>query len=98
MPSDPDRDLRSDLEIVAAAEAELRAVEGVLQRLDEGGYGRCVACGQEIDAAVLAEDPLTSVCGRCRPPAPPPEAGGTPEAAEPDARRAEDSAAGPGDG
>ncbi|HLI01741.1 MAG TPA: hypothetical protein VKV06_13225 [Acidimicrobiales bacterium] len=65
--ADPEQDpeVQTDLETIAAAEAELQAVEDALRRLDDGSYGWCRVCGTAIDASVLAEAPLTSTCGRC---------------------------------
>lgn len=57
--------MQSDLATIAAAEAELQAVEDALRRLDDGSYGRCRVCGTAIDEVVLAEEPLTSTCARC---------------------------------
>ena len=47
---------------VAAAEAELDAVEDALVRLDDGTYGACEVCGAAIDDARLEEDPTACRC------------------------------------
>ncbi len=43
----------------------LDEVERALSRLDDGTYGRCVACGAHIDDARLAAEPTVLTCGRC---------------------------------
>ncbi|MBV9953123.1 MAG: hypothetical protein JO291_14315 [Acidimicrobiia bacterium] len=43
-------------------DADLRAVEAALGRLDAGSYGRCEVCGGDIDAEVLTAAPLTRAC------------------------------------
>lgn len=50
------------MEDLAAAEAELDAVEHALQRLDDGSYGSCEVCGNALDDAQLAGDPTARFC------------------------------------
>jgi RNA polymerase-binding transcription factor DksA len=50
------------VEDLAAAEAELDAVEHALQRLDDGSYGSCEVCGSALDDAQLAGDPTARCC------------------------------------
>lgn len=45
--------------------AELRRIEEALKRLDEGEYGYCEGCGEEIPAKRLEIDPAAAVCVRC---------------------------------
>lgn len=45
-----------------AVTADLVAVEAALERLDEGTYGRCLACDAPIDDDSLAGDPTQSTC------------------------------------
>jgi RNA polymerase-binding transcription factor DksA len=52
----------SATETLDAVDAELRAVEAALGRLDAGSYGRCEVCGGDIDAEVLSAAPLTRAC------------------------------------
>jgi RNA polymerase-binding transcription factor DksA len=37
-----------------------------LQRLDEGTYGRCVDCGQDLSAARLEAKPEAARCVTCQ--------------------------------
>ena len=50
------------MEDLAAAEAELDAVEHALERLDDGSYGSCEVCGTALDDAQLAGDPTARYC------------------------------------
>ena len=43
----------------------LRRVEAALARLDEGEYGYCIRCGEEIDVKRLEIDPATPQCHDC---------------------------------
>jgi RNA polymerase-binding transcription factor DksA len=45
-----------------AVTADLVAVEAALERLDEGTYGRCLACDAPIDDAILAASPTQPTC------------------------------------
>ncbi len=41
---------------------EIQLIGAALQRLDEGEYGYCVNCGDEIEPKRLALDPATPFC------------------------------------
>ena len=49
----------------SASVAELRAVRAALRRLDEGTYGECVNCGEEISPRRLEIIPHAARCARC---------------------------------
>ena len=51
-----------DLSVLEQVEAELADVEHALQRLDDGTYGTCEACGKQIDDARLEALPATRFC------------------------------------
>ena len=51
-----------DLSIIERIEAELHDVEYALQRLDEGTYGTCEACGRPIAEARLDAIPAARLC------------------------------------
>ena len=40
-------------------------IAAALQRLDEGSYGDCLDCGEEIADARLAQDPTVPLCISC---------------------------------
>ena len=49
----------------ASDAASLGDLIGALERLDEGNYGRCSACGESIGEERLLEGPTTALCPRC---------------------------------
>jgi RNA polymerase-binding protein DksA len=49
-----------------AEERLLGDVEDALKRMDEGTYGVCRRCGQEIDSARLRAMPMASHCLSCQ--------------------------------
>lgn len=51
-----------DLSFVDSVEGELSDVEAALERLDEGTYGLCTACGRPISPERLAAVPATAFC------------------------------------
>lgn len=51
-----------DVAALAAIEGELADVARALERLDEGTYGTCEACGTDLPDAVLAEAPASLRC------------------------------------
>jgi RNA polymerase-binding transcription factor len=44
---------------------EMQRVEAAIKRLDEGEYGTCIACGEEIAGKRLAADPTIATCIAC---------------------------------
>ena len=44
---------------------EMQRVEAAIKRIDEGEYGACISCGEEIAAKRLAVDPIIPTCIRC---------------------------------
>ena len=44
---------------------EARRVEAAIKRIDEGEYGACISCGEEISAKRLGVDPIIPTCIRC---------------------------------
>lgn len=60
------------LQVQAMAQAEevrrqqrLRLIDAALRRIDEGEYGYCVACGDDIAPGRLASDPAVPRCVEC---------------------------------
>jgi DnaK suppressor protein len=47
-------------------ELALKEVERALHRMDEGTYGRCERCGDEIDFARLKAVPQATLCMSCQ--------------------------------
>jgi RNA polymerase-binding transcription factor DksA len=48
-----------------ASQAEIAAIDRALARIASGAYGRCVGCGEPIDAARLAAVPAADACLPC---------------------------------
>ena len=44
---------------------ELARIEAALKRLDEGDYGFCLDCGEDIADKRLEIDPAASLCIKC---------------------------------
>ena len=44
---------------------ELKRIESALQRIDEGDYGFCLQCGDEIELTRLELDPSSPKCMAC---------------------------------
>jgi DnaK suppressor protein len=45
---------------------ELRRIDSALARINEGSYGFCESCGQEIPAARLQAEPTALRCVQCQ--------------------------------
>ncbi len=45
--------------------AERKRIEAALERIEEGEWGWCVTCGEEIAEARLAHDPSVTLCVGC---------------------------------
>ncbi len=52
-------------EVERRRQAELARIDAALARMDEGEYGYCLKCGEDIAAARLALDPSASLCIDC---------------------------------
>jgi RNA polymerase-binding transcription factor DksA len=48
-----------------AAQAEIAGIDAALARMDDGEYGFCVKCGEEISAERLDLLPATPFCRNC---------------------------------
>jgi RNA polymerase-binding protein DksA len=59
-----DRELDSTLE--ENEERLIGAIDGALQRIDDGSYGACTSCGQPIGAERLEALPWTARCIDCK--------------------------------
>ena len=51
-----------DLSILEGVEAELSDIEHALERISDGRYGTCEACGQPIDEERLEAVPAARLC------------------------------------
>lgn len=51
---------------LAQSREQLVQIEIALQRLDNGTYGQCVECGDQIESGRLSALPYASLCVRCQ--------------------------------
>jgi RNA polymerase-binding transcription factor DksA len=54
-----------NLALRESAEAKIKSIQVALDRLDQGDYGLCEACGQQIDPDRLEILPHTTLCVQC---------------------------------
>ncbi len=47
---------------IAHARTVIDQVEAAIARIEQGTYGKCESCGQDIDEAMLDVDPLAQGC------------------------------------
>jgi DnaK suppressor protein len=59
------RDQAMALEIARRRDIELARIDAALTRFDDGEYGECLTCGEDIAPKRLALDPATPVCIGC---------------------------------
>ncbi len=53
------------LETERRRQTDLTRIEAALQRIEEGEFGYCVACGEEIQLRRLEYDPSVATCVDC---------------------------------
>lgn len=53
------------VELKRRQERQLKRITMALQRMENGEYGECLDCGEEIAPARLALDPATPLCVGC---------------------------------
>lgn len=53
------------LTLMESEETTLAAIEDALERMDEGTYGECEACGAKIPKARLEALPYVCLCVKC---------------------------------
>ncbi len=47
------------------AEAELKAISAALERIDDGSFGECFECGNDIAEGRLRANPTVTLCIKC---------------------------------
>lgn len=52
----------------ARTELRLKRIDAALERIDEGEYGFCQRCGDDIDVRRIEADPATATCIDCADP------------------------------
>jgi RNA polymerase-binding protein DksA len=63
--ADAAEDILADVEILATEHDMLREIDAALWRLEDGTFGKCVRCGQQISAERLKAIPYTPHCIQC---------------------------------
>jgi DnaK suppressor protein len=61
-----DNEVHVNLRLLQIDAKLLRAIEAAIERIDNGNYGICTICDQEISVARLSAVPWTSVCIACK--------------------------------
>ena len=54
------------LDLIQTEEAEVREIDEALERIDDGSFGECGACGKKIPKERLKVIPYTNVCVNCK--------------------------------
>ncbi|MBE9554377.1 MAG: TraR/DksA family transcriptional regulator [Proteobacteria bacterium] len=52
-------------EVARRREAEVRRIDAALKRIEDGDYGHCVSCAEEIQPKRLDFDPSVPNCIKC---------------------------------
>lgn len=52
--------------VAARRKSQLVRIKAALERLDEGEFGYCIRCGEEIAEKRLELDPSIGLCGSCQ--------------------------------
>ena len=61
-----DNEVHVNLRLLQIDAKLLRAIEAAIERIENGNYGTCTICEEEISIARLKAVPWTSVCIACK--------------------------------
>ncbi len=61
-----DNEVHVNLRLLQIDGKLLRAIEAAIKRIEDGSYGTCTICDEEISIARLNAVPWTSVCLACK--------------------------------
>jgi DnaK suppressor protein len=61
-----DNEVHVNIRLLQTDAKLLRAIESALSRIDDGSYGVCSMCGENISVARLKAVPWTSLCIACK--------------------------------
>lgn len=59
-------DLNFTLRLKGRERQLLKKIDEALDKIEQGTYGKCEACGREIDAKRLVARPVTTMCIECK--------------------------------
>ena len=60
-----DADQEITLSLLGSEKGVLDQIDGALKRIEEGSYGRCEECGEQIPKTRLEAVPYAAECERC---------------------------------
>ncbi len=61
-----DNEVHVNIRLLQTDAKLLRAIEAAISRIENGNFGRCSSCDEEISVARLNAVPWTSVCISCK--------------------------------
>jgi DnaK suppressor protein len=61
-----DNEVHVNIRLLQTDAKLLRAIEAALSRIEDGSYGVCTECGEDINPVRLKAVPWTSVCISCK--------------------------------
>ena len=61
-----DNEVHVNIRLLQTDAKLMRAIEAAISRIEDGSYGVCTMCGQDISIARLKAVPWTSVCIECK--------------------------------
>lgn len=61
-----DNEVHVNIRLLQTDAKLLRAIEAALSRIEDGSYGVCTECGEDISEVRLKAVPWTSVCISCK--------------------------------
>jgi len=61
-----DNEVHVNIRLLQTDAKLMRAIEAALTRIEDGNYGVCTVCGEDISVARLKAVPWTSVCIACK--------------------------------
>jgi len=61
-----DNEVHVNIRLLQTDAKLMRAIEAALARIEDGSYGVCTMCGEDISVARLKAVPWTSVCIACK--------------------------------
>lgn len=64
--ADETEELSNKLGAINVLEERLSAIEDALEKIEDGTYGTCENCNNEIEGEVLEVDPESRLCKSCK--------------------------------
>ncbi len=64
--ADEAEEMGNQIAISQTLRKRFQEIEGALERIREGSYGKCLRCGSEISKEVLEVVPESELCANCK--------------------------------